>query len=158
MNTLLYGDNLDVLREHVADESVDLIYLDPPFESKRDYNVLFREASGEAPASQIKAFGDTWQYNQEAARTREEISDISLRYGVPKLPQMIDGSVDVLGRNDVTAYLMMIAIRLFEPKRVLKPTGSFHLHCDDAASSGRRRILQIGAALHLISSAANSHC
>jgi site-specific DNA-methyltransferase (adenine-specific) len=79
MNTLFYGDNLDVLREHVADESVDLIYLDPPFNSKRDYNVLFREASGEAPASQIKAFGETWRYTQEAARTREEISDIALR-------------------------------------------------------------------------------
>ena len=140
-NTLFYGDNLEVLREHVAAESVDLIYLDPPFNSKRDYNILFKEASGEAPASQIKAFGDTWQYNQEAERAREEISDIALQYGCPKLPLMIDGFVDVLGRNDVTAYLVMMAIRLLELKRVLKPTGSFYLHCDPTASHYLKIIL-----------------
>ncbi len=142
-NTLFYGDNLHVLREHIADESVDLIYLDPPFNSKRDYNVLFREASGEAPASQQTAFTDTWQYNVEAARTREEIGDISLQYGVPKLPQMIDGFIDVLGQNDVTAYLVMMAIRLLELKRVLKPTGSFYLHCDPTASHYLKIILDV---------------
>jgi len=140
-NTLFYGDNLEVLREHVAAESVDLIYLDPPFNSKRDYNILFKESSGEAPASQIKAFGDTWQYNQEAERAREEISEIALQYGCPKLPLMIDGFVDVLGRNDVTAYLVMMAIRLLELKRVLKPTGSFYLHCDPTASHYLKIIL-----------------
>lgn len=142
-NTLFYGDNLSVLREHIADESVDLIYLDPPFNSKRDYNVLFREASGEAPASQQTAFTDTWQYNVEAARTREEIGDIALQYGVPKLPQMIDGFIDVLGQNDVTAYLVMMAIRLLELKRVLKPTGSFYLHCDPTASHYLKIILDV---------------
>lgn len=142
-NTLFYGDNLHVLREHIADESVDLIYLDPPFNSKRDYNVLFREASGEAPASQQTAFTDTWQYNVEAARTREEIGDISLKYGVPKLPQMIDGFIDVLGQNDVTAYLVMMAIRLLELKRVLKPTGSFYLHCDPTASHYLKILLDV---------------
>ena len=140
-NTLFYGDNLEVLREHVAAESVDLVYLDPPFNSKRDYNILFKEASGEAPASQIKAFGDTWQYNVEAERAREEISDIALQYGCPKLPLMIDGFVDVLGRNDVTAYLVMMAIRLLELKRVLKPTGSFYLHCDPTTSHYLKIIL-----------------
>ena len=143
MNTLYYGDNLQVLREHIADESVDLIYLDPPFNSKRDYNVLFREASGEAPASQQTAFTDTWQYNVEAARTREEIGEISLRYGVPKLPQMVDGFIDVLGQNDVTAYLVMMAIRLLELKRVLKPTGSFYLHCDPTASHYLKILLDV---------------
>lgn len=142
-NTLFYGDNLDVLREYVKDEAVDLIYLDPPFNSKRDYNVLFKESSGEAPAAQIKAFGDTWQYTEEAARTREEINEIALRYGVPKLPQMIDGFVDVLGHNDVTAYLVMMAIRLLELKRVLKPTGSFYLHCDPTASHYLKIILDV---------------
>lgn len=67
MNALFYGDNLHVLREYAADEAVGLIYLDPPFNSRRHYNVLFREASGEAPASQQTAFTDTWQYNQKAA-------------------------------------------------------------------------------------------
>jgi len=143
MNTLFYGDNLPILREHVADESIDLIYLDPPFNSKRDYNVLFREASGEAPASQQTAFTDTWQYNQEAARTREEINEIALRYGVPKLPQMIDGFIDVLGQNDVTAYLIMMSIRLLELKRVLKPTGSFYLHCDPTASHYLKIVLDV---------------
>ena len=141
MNTLFYGDNLSVLREHVADESVDLIYLDPPFNSKRDYNILFKEADGLAPASQIKAFDDTWQYNQESARAKDEIAEIALRYGCPKLPQMIDGFVDVLGHNDVTAYLIMMAIRLLELKRVLKPTGSFYLHCDPSASHYLKIIL-----------------
>jgi site-specific DNA-methyltransferase (adenine-specific) len=140
-NTLFYGDNLEVLREHVADESVDLIYLDPPFNSKRDYNILFKEASGEAPASQIKAFGDSWEYSAETERAREEISEIALQYGCPKLPLMIDGFVDVLGRNDVTAYLVMMAIRLLELKRVLKPTGSFYLHCDPTASHYLKIIL-----------------
>ncbi len=142
-NTLFYGDNLHVLREHIEAESVDLVYLDPPFNSKRDYNVLFREASGEAPASQQTAFTDTWQYNVEAARTREEIGDISLQYGVPKLPQMIDGFIDVLGQNDVTAYLVMMAIRLLELKRVLKPTGSFYLHCDPTASHYLKILLDV---------------
>ena len=100
-NTLFYGDNLEVLRNHVADESVDLIYLDPPFNSKRDYNLLFREASGEAPASQIKAFGDTWNWSEEAERTRDDIANTALHYGVPLLPQMLDGMLDFLGRNDV---------------------------------------------------------
>jgi len=141
MNTLFYGDNLEVLREHIADDSVDLVYLDPPFNSKRDYNILFKEADGLAPASQIKAFGDTWQYSEETVRTRDEIADISLRYGCPKLPLMIDGFVDVLGHNDVTAYLVMMAIRLLELKRVLKPTGSFYLHCDPTASHYLKIIL-----------------
>jgi site-specific DNA-methyltransferase (adenine-specific) len=140
-NTLFYGDNLEVLREHIADEAMDLIYLDPPFNSKRDYNILFKESSGEAPASQIKAFGDTWQYSEETERARAEISDIALKYGCPKLPLMLDGFIDVLGRNDVTAYLVMMAIRLLELKRVLKPTGSFYLHCDPTASHYLKIIL-----------------
>ena len=133
-NQLFYGDNLEVLRNHVADASVDLIYLDPPFNSKRDYNVLFREASGDSPASQIKAFGDTWTWCEETERARDEIAERSLAYGVPQLAPMLDGFLDVLGRNDVTAYLVMMAVRLLELKRVLKPTGSFYLHCDPTAS------------------------
>src|SRR5690606_16808866 len=132
-NTLFYGDNLEVLREHVADESVDLVYLDPPFNSKRDYNILFKEASGEAPASQIKAIGDTWQYNQEAERAREGPAAIALQYRRPKLPLLIDGFVDVLGRHGVAAYLVMMAIRRLELERVLKRPGSFYLHCDPTA-------------------------
>ena len=129
-NTLFYGDNLDVLRKHVRDESVDLIYLDPPFNSRRDYNVIFKEADGAAPAAQIRAFDDTWQYTQETARVKEEINEVAPAYGCPKLPQMVQGFVDVLGHNDLTAYLMMMAIRLLELKRALKPTGSIYFHCD----------------------------
>ena len=68
-NTLYYGDNLDILRQHVPDESVDLVYLDPPFNSNANYNVLFKEQSGEASPAQIRAFTDTWEWTQEAERT-----------------------------------------------------------------------------------------
>lgn len=73
MNTLYYGDNLDILRRYIKDESVDLIYLDPPFNSARDYNVLFKEQDGKRSAAQIKAFSDTWQWDQEAARSYQEV-------------------------------------------------------------------------------------
>ncbi len=84
-NHLYYGDNLDVLRRYVKDESVDLIYLDPPFNSRQDYNVLFAEKDGSRSSSQIKAFEDTWEWNQEAERTYEQlvehggqVADVSL--------------------------------------------------------------------------------
>ncbi|MEK6712074.1 MAG: site-specific DNA-methyltransferase, partial [Nitrospinota bacterium] len=72
-NTLYYGDNLEVLRLHVADESVDLVYLDPPFKSDQDYNVLFAEQDGSRSHAQIKAFGDTWRWDQASAAAYEEI-------------------------------------------------------------------------------------
>lgn len=128
-NQLYYGDNLDVLRLHVKDEAVDLIYLDPPFNSSADYNVLFDEQDGTRSAAQIKAFGDTWRWDEGAARAYEEIVE-----GGGKPSQVMQAFRTFLGENDMLAYLAMMAPRLLELRRVLKPTGSIYLHCDPTAS------------------------
>ena len=130
MNALYFGDNLDVLREHISDGSVDLIYLDPPFNSNARYNVLFREKSGEESAAQITAFDDTWHWDlgSEAAY-REVVTD-----GPPKLGDLLQAMRAFLGQNDMMAYLTMMAQRMVELHRVLKPTGSLYLHCDPTAS------------------------
>jgi site-specific DNA-methyltransferase (adenine-specific) len=129
-NTLYYGDNLDILRRYVADESVDLIYLDPPFNSNADYNVLFAEKDGTQPHSQIKAFKDTWTWDLEAAQEYAEV----LRSGHDRIAKCLKGLHDVLGGSDMLAYLSMMGIRLIELRRVLKATGSIYLHCDPTAS------------------------
>ena len=129
-NKLYFGDNLDILREHVQDESVDLIYLDPPFNSNATYNVLFREASGEGSAAQIQAFDDTWHWSIESeAAYREVVTD-----GPKRLADMLQAMRSFLGRNDMMAYLTMMAQRMAELHRVLKSTGSIYLHCDPTAS------------------------
>ena len=127
MNTLYYGDNLHILRNHINDESVDLIYLDPPFNSKRDYNAIFDENSKQGETAQIMAFQDTWHWTQDSATTLDELRG---KPGCDQLSKMLDGFVEFLGRNDATAYLAMMAPRLVELHRVLKPTGSLYLHCD----------------------------
>lgn len=128
-NRLFYGDNLDVLRRHVADESVDLIYLDPPFNSNANYNVLFAAKDGHQAAAQIQAFEDTWRWDEAAARQFDEtvqaggrVADVLLAFRA------------FLGTNDMLAYLAMMAPRLVELHRVLTPTGSLYLHCDPTAS------------------------
>ncbi len=132
-NTLFYGDNLQVLRDHIPDESVDLVYLDPPFNSNASYNVLFREKSGEESPAQIKAFTDTWEWTLETERTFEE--DIILHSGTPPaVKEMITAFREFIGRNAMMAYLVMMTPRLVELRRVLKPTGSLYLHCDPTAS------------------------
>ena len=132
-NSLYYGDNLQVLRDHIPDESVDLVYLDPPFNSNASYNVLFREKSGEESPAQIKAFTDTWEWTLETERTFEE--DIILNPGTPPaVKEMITAFRDFIGRNAMMAYLVMMTPRLVELRRVLKPTGSLYLHCDPTAS------------------------
>ncbi len=132
-NTLYYGDNLQVLREHIPDESVDLVYLDPPFNSNASYNVLFREKSGEDSPAQIKAFTDTWEWTQETERTFEQ--DIILHPGTPAaVKDMIAAFRQFIGQNAMLAYLVMMTPRLVELRRVLKPTGSLYLHCDPTAS------------------------
>ena len=132
-NTLFYGDNLQVLREHIADASVDLVYLDPPFNSNASYNVLFREKSGEDSPAQIKAFTDTWEWTLETERTFEQ--DIILHPGTPSaVKDMIAAFRQFIGRNAMLAYLVMMTPRLVELRRVLKPTGSLYLHCDPTAS------------------------
>ena len=129
-NTLYYGDKLDILREHIPAESVDLIYLDPPFNSNRSYNVLFREANGTAADSQIAAFDDSWHWTAAAEATLHEITSTAQ----PHVVEMINAIVSFVGRNDVSAYLVMMTVRLVEPHRALKPTGSIYLHCDPTAS------------------------
>ena len=132
-NALFYGDNLAVLRERVADESVDLVYLDPPFNSNASYNVLFREKTGEESPAQIRAFTDTWEWTQETELTYER--DIIGNPAVPPaVKDMITAFRQFIGRNAMMAYLVMMAPRLVELRRVLKPTGSIYLHCDPTAS------------------------
>lgn len=131
-NGLVYGDNLAALRERVADASVDLAYLDPPFNSNASYNVLFREKTGEESPAQIQAFTDTWKWTQEAERTFEQ--EIIENPEVPAaVKDMIAAFRQFIGRNDLMAYLVMMAPRLVELRRVLKPAGSIYLHCDPTA-------------------------
>ncbi len=129
-NTLYYGDNLGVLREHFPDECVDLIYLDPPFNSNRSYNVLFKETGATGSPAQIEAFEDTWHWGESAQHAFEEVA----LHGSDDTARLLKAMVDALGNNDVTAYLCMMAVRLVELRRVLKPTGAIYLHCDPTAS------------------------
>ena len=129
-NVLYYGDNLDILHGHIPDESVDLIYLDPPFNSRRQYNVLFRERSGTPSTAQIRAFSDTWHWDRKAETTYQDL--------ILKAPLQVSKAIEALrefiGSNDVMAYLVMMTVRLVELHRALKPTGSLYLHCDPTAS------------------------
>ncbi|HEX9882109.1 MAG TPA: DNA methyltransferase, partial [Hyphomicrobium sp.] len=136
-NALYYGDNLEVLRQHIADESVDLIYLDPPFNSQATYNVLFKAPSGEQSKAQIEAFEDTWHWNDSAEQAFDEVM------GGPSADaaEMLRSMRAFLHENDMMAYLAMMAVRLIELHRVLKPTGSIYLHCDPTASHYLKTLL-----------------
>ena len=129
-NHLYYGDNLYVLREHVADESIDLIYLDPPFNSQANYNVLFRSPKGEQSKAQIEAFEDTWTWNSSAEQAFDEV----MTSGNTDAAEMLRAMRAFLKENDMMAYLTMMAVRLLELHRVLKQTGGLYLHCDSVAS------------------------
>jgi site-specific DNA-methyltransferase (adenine-specific) len=129
-NKLFYGDNLDVLREQIASESVDLVYLDPPFNSNANYNILFKSKTGDGSDAQIEAFEDTWHWND----TAEDAFDQVARSGNTKAFDLLNAMRGFLGDNDMMAYLAMMAVRLIELHRVLKPTGSLYLHCDPTAS------------------------
>ena len=128
-NKLYYGDNLEVLRLYVKEESVDLVYLDPPFNSRQDYNVLFAEKDGSQSSSQIHAFEDTWEWNQESMRAYEQIVEQGGR-----VAETMRAFWTFLHGTDMMAYLAMMAPRLVELRRVLKQTGSIYLHCDPTAS------------------------
>lgn len=128
-NKLYYGDNLEVFQRYVKEQSVDLVYLDPPFNSRQDYNVLFAEKDGSQSSSQIHAFEDTWEWNIEAERTLREIIEKGGR-----VADALRSFRTFLGGSDMMAYLAMMAPRLVELRRVLKETGSIYLHCDPAAS------------------------
>ena len=129
-NRLYFGDNLEIMREHIADDSVDLIYLDPPFNSNATYNVLFREHGGDSSAAQITAFEDTWRWDIQ--------SEIAFRDVVQNAPSamsdLLQSMRSFLGQSDMMAYLTMMSQRMNELQRVLKPTGSIYLHCDPTAS------------------------
>jgi site-specific DNA-methyltransferase (adenine-specific) len=127
-NLLYWGDNLPILREFPSN-SVDLIYLDPPFNSKRDYNLIFKDAAGVAPPAQVKAYSDTWKWYMAVEAYEEVIA------GNGKVASLLSAMLESIGKNDVMAYLSMMAIRLIELKRVLKDKGgSIYVHCDPAAS------------------------
>jgi site-specific DNA-methyltransferase (adenine-specific) len=118
-----------VLQRYIDDDSIDLIYLDPPFKSNRDYNVLFAEQDGSRSAVQIKAFEDTWQWDQSAAQAWQEVVESGGR-----VSQTMQAFRSLLGESDMLAYLSMMAPRLVKLRRVLKETGSIYLHCDPTAS------------------------
>jgi len=129
-NHLYYGDNLAVLRDSIADDSVDLIYLDPPFNSNASYNLLFKGPSGNDSAAQIEAFDDTWHWGEESEAAFQQVR----QSGNGAAAAMLNAMRSFLGDNDMMAYLAMMAVRLLELHRVLKPTGSLYLHCDPTAS------------------------
>src|SRR5947209_8540305 len=136
-NTLYYGDNLKVLRDYIPSESVDLIYLDPPFNSNRNYNVLFKDESGIDSEAQITAFEDTWHWNHIAEQAYHEL----VTQSPENISRMIAALRDFIGANQMMAYLVMMTVRLVELHRVLKTIGSLYLHCDPTASHYLKIIL-----------------
>ena len=130
MNQLYYGDNLTVLKNTMDDESVDLVYLDPPFNSQATYNLLFRSTAGEKSRARIEAFEDTWHWGDEA----ELAFDGVISSGNSAAAEMLRAMRSFLKESDVMAYLCMMAVRLLELHRVLRPTGCIYLHCDPTAS------------------------
>lgn len=130
MGALYFGDNLNILREYIKDESIDLIYLDPPFNSKRAYNLLFKTVKGLESDAQITAFDDTWHWGEQAEREFSELLHLSNT----DVSEMIQSLRRFLKESDMMAYLVMMANRLVELRRVLKRTGSLYLHCDPTAS------------------------
>ncbi|ABC83394.1 DNA methyltransferase [Anaeromyxobacter dehalogenans] len=134
---LYYGDNLPMLREFVPDECVDLVYLDPPFNSNQDYNVLFKEHDLSSSVAQLRAFEDCWHWDQQAQETYEELTGPdSVNHGIPPaVSVLIEAFYKALPqRSDMAAYLVMMAPRLIELRRVLARSGSIYLHCDPTAS------------------------
>ncbi|MCY3865222.1 MAG: DNA methyltransferase, partial [Chloroflexi bacterium] len=138
-NRLYYGDNLEILRsrEYFPDECVDLIYLDPPFNSNRNYNVLFKSESGADSEAQITAFEDTWHWGETAEATYDDI----IVNAPHKVATAIEALMNLIERNQMMAYLVMMTARLVELHRVLKPTGSLYLHCDPTASHHLKIVL-----------------
>jgi DNA modification methylase len=129
-NKLFYGDNLFVLRESIPSESVDLVYLDPPFNSQATYNILFKSATGAQSRAQIEAFEDTWHWNASAELAFDEVLDS----GNTDAADLLRAMRSFLGDNDMLAYIAMMAVRLLELRRVMKSDASIYLHCDPTAS------------------------
>jgi DNA modification methylase len=135
-NLLFYGDNLDVMRKWIKDETIDLIYLDPPFNSNRTYNVLFKHKSSAAPNAQITAFDDTWTWSQD-----DEVVFADLQASGGTVADAITAMRQIIGPSDMLSYLVMMTVRLVEMRRVLKPSGALYLHCDPVASHYLKIIL-----------------
>ena len=137
-NTLYYGDNLIIMRESIEDESVDLVYLDPPFNSRAEYNVLYKDELGEAPPAQKKAFTDFWRWKDAA----EEYADLQIQ-APERVRKLIVGLYEIIGPSPMMAYLVMMTIRLVEIRRVLKSTGSIYLHCDTTAGHYLKLVMEV---------------
>ena len=135
-NRLYYGDNLNILRDSIESESVDLVYLDPPFNSSRDYNVIFKDESGNKSDAQLLAFEDTWRWGPSAEETYAYLTNTSRHKGsVPdSVSTLIAALRSGIGTNQMLAYIVEMTVRLGELHRVLKATGSLYLHCDPTAS------------------------
>lgn len=136
-NQLWFGDNLEILRRNVDTKSVDLIYLDPPFNSDANYNVLFSTPDADKPSAQAEAFRDTWWWGKEAG---DALDDILTKIG-GGTASIVNALMQALGRSDMMAYLVMMAVRLHELRRVLKDDGSLYLHCDPTASHYLKAVL-----------------
>jgi DNA modification methylase len=139
-NKLFYGDNLEVLQKHIKDESVDLCYIDPPFNSKRNYNQIYNNI-GKEDVAQAQAFVDTWTWNQGATESFEQIKQNANGVYTKQSINLITGLEKVLGKGSLLSYLVSMTQRIAEIYRVLKPTGSFYLHCDPTASHYLKLIL-----------------
>ena len=137
-NTLYYGDNLKVLRDHIKDESIDLIYLDLPFNSNRSFNVLFKDETGISSDAQITAFDDL-HWGETAEKTYQDL----IQNAPMSVASMISALRQFIGTNQMMAYLAMMAVRLVELHRVLKPTGSIYLHCDPTSSHYLKLLLDM---------------
>jgi len=133
MKKLYYGDNLEVLRKYIKDDSIDLCYIDPPFNSKKNYNQIYNNIGSDDKA-QAQAFIDTWTWNDEAVKGFEQITTNYNGVFTKQSIELIIGLEKVLGKGDLLAYLISMLLRIAEIFRVLKPTGSFYLHCDPTAS------------------------
>ena len=143
MNRLFYGDNLDILRRKIDRETVDLCYIDPPFNSKRNYFQIYNNQGGEDRA-QAQAFTDTWEWGDEADAGLAYILNVeNLQNGkfTEQSVELIRGLEKVLKRGSLLAYLVHMTLRIVEIHRVLKPTGSFYLHCDPTASHYLKLVL-----------------
>jgi len=141
MKSLYYGDNLDIMRKHIGNETVDLCYIDPPFNSNRNYNQIYDIAGKEKAQAQAQAFIDTWTWNKRAEDSFREILSNENGGFTPQTVDLIKGLHSVLKKGDLLAYLVSMTLRINEIYRVLKPTGSFYLHCDPTGSHYLKLVL-----------------
>lgn len=140
VNRLYYGDNLEILRKHIKDESVDLCYIDPPFNSKRNYNQIYNNI-GKEDKAQAQAFVDTWTWDEAAINGFDEIKANHGGVFTKQNIELMIGLEKVLSQGALLSYLVHMTVRIAEIYRVLKPTGCFYLHCDPTASHYLKLIL-----------------